>query len=107
MQKTALSVGRATSVLHCVRAGVVATQGDDDHRDHLLADVSYGSFSDLGARSCEVRFTSMNGHRQADPACPLSAITGSQLISRSLVGAPFLAKASWLYKQDAREVHRS
>jgi hypothetical protein len=29
-----------------------------------------GSFSDLGARSGEVRFTSMNGHRQADPARP-------------------------------------
>ena len=27
----------------------------------------------LGARSCEVRFTSMNGHRQADPAGPKSA----------------------------------
>src|ERR1700730_18348647 len=36
-----------------------------------------GSFSDLGARSCEVRFTSMNGHRQADPAGPKSANTGS------------------------------
>jgi hypothetical protein len=30
VQKTARSVGLATSVLHCVRAGVVATQGDDD-----------------------------------------------------------------------------
>ena len=41
------------------------------------------------------------------PASKNLHITGSQLISRSLVGAPFLAKASWLYKQDAREVHRS
>src|ERR1700730_11607831 len=41
------------------------------------------------------------------PSSETLHITGSQLISRSLVGAPFLAKASWLYKQDAREVHRS
>jgi hypothetical protein len=40
-------------------------------------DFRLGSFSDLGARSCEVRFTSMSGHRQAEPACPKSAMTGS------------------------------
>jgi hypothetical protein len=33
--------------------------------------------SDLGARSCEVRFTSMNGHRQAEPACLKSATSES------------------------------
>src|SRR5258707_8934684 len=29
-----------------------------------------GSFSDLGARSCEVRFTSMSRHREFDRARP-------------------------------------
>ena len=45
-----------------------------------------GSFSDLSARSCEVRFTSMNGHRQADPACPKSAKSrSSSLFSKAVV----------------------
>jgi hypothetical protein len=39
-------------------------------------DVCYGSFSDFGARSCEVRFASMNGHRQAASAGLKSAISG-------------------------------
>ena len=39
-------------------------------------DVCSGSFSDLDARSREVCFAPMNGHRQTDPSRPKSANTG-------------------------------
>ena len=51
------------------------------------ADFRYGSFSDLGARSCEVRFTSMSRHREFDHLRPKSAIKrrdGLHDFSRSL-----------------------
>src|ERR1700730_2133986 len=41
-------------------------------------------FSDLGGRNRDVWFTPMSGHRQRDRLRQKSAITGSQLISRSL-----------------------
>jgi hypothetical protein len=40
------------------------------------------------------------------PASENLHITGSQLISRSLVGAPFLAKASFISKTPARFTDR-
>ena len=39
--------------------------------------VRLGSFSDLGARSCEVRFTLKTRHRQPSLSGPKSAKTGS------------------------------
>jgi hypothetical protein len=70
-------------------------------------DVRLGSKTEVSARPRDVCFTPQGRHQLSRLRRPFRAITGSQLISRSLVGAPFLAKASWLYKQDAREVHRS
>jgi hypothetical protein len=70
-------------------------------------EVRFGSKAEVEPPLPLVRSSLNSGHHGPRLRSPESAITGSQLISRSLVGAPFLAKASWLYKQDAREVHRS
>jgi hypothetical protein len=40
---------------------------------HYLRHVGYGSSSDFDARSCQARFTSMNGHHQATSVGPKSA----------------------------------
>jgi hypothetical protein len=45
--------------------------------------VRLGSFSDLGARSCEVRFTLKTRHRQPSLSGPKSATTG--LMHRSSI----------------------
>jgi hypothetical protein len=44
--------------------------------------VSFGSDSDVAARNREVRFTPKSRHRQATPACPFGAISGSRGILR-------------------------
>jgi hypothetical protein len=61
-------------------------------------DVRLGSFSDLGARSCEVSLTSMNGHRQADPPCPKSAKLGNG--SRRKIALHCEPKAHFLLDPD-------
>src|ERR1700736_749861 len=58
-----------------------------------------GSKTEVSARPRDVCFTPQGRHQLSRLRRPFRAITGGQLISRSLVGAPFLAKASWLYKQ--------
>ncbi len=55
-------------------------------------------------RAYVFRFAPESGLMSDIAPCPFRAITGRQLISRSLVGAYFLAQASRLYKQEAREV---
>ena len=49
-------------------------------RLRLSSDVCSGSFSDLDARSREVCFAPMNGHRQTDPSRPKSARSGSEVV---------------------------
>jgi hypothetical protein len=59
----------------------------NDSANTIDPNVSVGSFLDLGARSCEVRFTSMSRHREFDHLRPKSAIKrrdGLHDFSRSL-----------------------
>jgi pimeloyl-ACP methyl ester carboxylesterase len=42
----------------------------------MAANVAYGSFPDLGTRSCEVRFAPENGHRPPLTPCPFRAKSG-------------------------------
>jgi len=66
---------------------------------------SIWSKSDLDARNAMSALTlPMNGHSRGSSACLERAITGSQLISRSLRRCIFPAKASRLYKQEACEM---
>jgi hypothetical protein len=48
-----------------------------------------GHFSDLGARSCEVRFTLKNRRRQPGMSGPKGAKIGPWLISASWRATPF------------------
>jgi hypothetical protein len=60
-----------------------APNGEADQKQFDKGQVPWGacliwSFSDLGARSCEVRFASMSGRRQRDRCRPKSAKNGSR-----------------------------
>src|SRR5258708_1676728 len=47
-------------------------------QNHGAPNVRVGSFSDLGARSCEVRFTSMSRHREFDRLRPIRQLSSEK-----------------------------
>jgi len=63
-----------------------------------------GSKAALTAPESDFSFTSESRHNSDIAGGPFRAITGSQLIYRSLRRRILHAKASRLYKQEAREV---